>query len=70
MYINGTVDGDICVYKLSLGPNAVIRGNITCQQIEMSSSAKINGNLNISPSLQINNDFDEEISKDLIPDQS
>lgn len=69
VYVNGTVDGDICVYRLSLGPNAVIRGNITCQQIEMSGTAKIQGNLNISPTVQIRNDYDEESTKELIHDQ-
>jgi cytoskeletal protein CcmA (bactofilin family) len=68
VYINGNVEGDISVYRLSLGPSAIVFGNVTCQQIEMSSSAKFTGQLNVSPTIVIPGDSEEE-SKDLISEQ-
>lgn len=66
VYINGVVEGDISVYRLSLGPQAVVKGNILCQQIEMINGAQINGKLNISPQTEIPSEEDSE----LVPDDS
>lgn len=68
VYINGKVQGDITVHKLSLGPKAEVTGNITCQQIEMSSQAKVNGNLKISPSTEIPDEDNLEVMKEMIHD--
>jgi len=53
VYVDGKVQGEIFVRQLYLGPHAVIRGNVSCQQLSVSGSASIVGKLNVSPNLEI-----------------
>jgi cytoskeletal protein CcmA (bactofilin family) len=62
VYINGLVEGDISVFQLCLGPQAVIKGNILCRELEMVNGAQLSGMLNISPQAEI----PTEMTNDLV----
>jgi len=47
-YIDGKVKGDIFVENVYIGPNAIVFGNVTCKSIQVSSTARIFGLLDVS----------------------
>lgn len=58
-YIDGKLKGDIFVENVSLGPNAIIFGNITCKSIQISPTARLSGLLDVST----NNDITSNASQ-------
>lgn len=60
VYVDGSLQGEICVNNLFLGPNAVVKGNIKCRQLSVSATASISGKMSVSPSLDIKDAHHEQ----------
>ncbi len=61
-FVDGKIVGDIHVGSLSIGPNAVIYGDITCQTISIRKGSTIVGRVKTSQTMELTSYFPESKS--------